>query len=99
VRNEKLLTDSIALFLLVSALVLKNSLVFAAASDAAVLQTFNWSGAFRNGLPEGRGVATFDDGRLFAGEMAAGLFTGNGTLTLPGGERYTGGFAAGQFQG
>ncbi len=60
---------------------------------------FLWSGDCREGLPEGRGVATFSDGRLFAGEMAAGLFTGNGTLTLPGGERYTGEFAAGLFQG
>ena len=60
---------------------------------------FLWSGECREGLPEGRGVATFSDGRLFAGELAAGLFTGNGTLTLPGGERYTGEFAAGLFQG
>jgi len=60
---------------------------------------FLWSGDCREGLPEGRGVATFSDGRLFAGEMLAGLFTGNGTLTLPGGERYTGEFAAGRFQG
>ena len=73
--------------------------VCAAASDAAAPQAFTWSGDHRDGLPIGRGVATFTDGRIFAGEMAAGLFTGNGTLTLPGGERYTGEFVAGQFQG
>ena len=66
---------------------------------AAPAADFTWSGDRREGLPEGRGVATFTDGRIFAGEMAAGLFTGTGTLTLPGGERYTGEFAAGQFQG
>ena len=66
---------------------------------AAPAADFTWSGDRRDGLPEGRGVAIFADGRIFAGEMAAGLVTGNGTLTLPGGERYTGQFAAGKFQG
>ncbi|MBP2665863.1 MAG: putative protein in bacteria [Firmicutes bacterium] len=60
---------------------------------------FSWDGDCRDGLPEGRGAATFPDGRLFFGDMAAGLFQGTGTLTLPGGERYTGEFAAGRFHG
>lgn len=60
---------------------------------------FSWNGCCREGLPEGRGVAIFTDGRVFAGEMAAGLFIGKGTMNKPGGDRYTGEFAAGQFQG
>jgi hypothetical protein len=70
-----------------------------ASALAAPATDFTWSGERLDGLPNGRGVATFTDGRVFAGEMAAGLFAGTGTLTLPSGERYTGEFAAGQFQG
>ena len=60
---------------------------------------FSWDGACRDGVPSGRGLAKFADGRMYAGEMAAGLFEGNGTLNLPGGARYTGEFARGVFQG
>ena len=60
---------------------------------------YAWSGDCQDGLPSGRGVATFPEGRLFVGDMAAGLYQGTGTLTLPNGERYTGEFAAGRFEG
>ena len=60
---------------------------------------FSWEGTCRDGLPAGRGLARFVDGRVYAGEMAAGLFEGKGTLNLPGGARYTGEFARGVFQG
>ena len=60
---------------------------------------YAWSGDCQEGLPAGRGVATFSEGRLFVGDMVAGLFQGTGTLTLPNGERYTGEFVAGRFEG
>ena len=89
-------------------LIVNTGLVFAAevapfcdAKAAAQVMgaAFVWSGECRDGLPEGRGTATFSGGRLFFGDMVAGLFQGTGTLTLPGGERYTGEFASGRFQG
>ena len=60
---------------------------------------FSWDGACKDGLPAGRGMAKFVDGRVYAGEMAAGLFEGSGTLNLPSGARYTGEFSRGVFQG
>ena len=60
---------------------------------------FSWDGACKDGLPTGRGMAKFVDGRVYAGEMAAGLFEGSGTLNLPSGARYTGEFSRGVFQG
>lgn len=60
---------------------------------------FLWEGACLEGLPTGRGMAKFSDGRLYAGEMATGIFDGGGTITLPDGSRYTGEFTRGQYEG
>ena len=60
---------------------------------------FSWDGACKDGLPAGRGMAKFVDGRMYAGEMQDGLFEGSGTLNLPSGARYTGEFSRGVFQG
>ena len=70
-----------------------------AAAVQAMGVSYVWSGDCQEGLPSGRGVATFPDGRLFVGDLEAGLFQGTGTLTLQNGERYTGEFAAGRFEG
>lgn len=61
--------------------------------------SYTWNGDCLDGLPSGRGMATFQNGRLFVGDLEAGLFHGKGTLTLANGERYTGEFAAGRFEG
>ena len=75
-------------------------LIFSVASTASTAgEPFSWNGERRDGLPEGRGVATFADGRVYAGEMAAGAFAGKVTLTLPDGTRYTGEFVEGKYQG
>ena len=60
---------------------------------------FFWEGACQDGLPTGRGMARFNDGRLYAGGMTAGMFDGDGTLTLSDGSRYTGEFIRGQYEG
>jgi len=60
---------------------------------------YSWNGECQKDLPHGYGIATFADGRLFAGTMEAGLFSGSGTIVLKSGDRYTGSFANGKFQG
>lgn len=60
---------------------------------------YSWSENCIDGLPSGRGVATFADGRVYSGEMLTGRFVGKGTLSLPDGTRYTGEFVDGKYQG
>ena len=74
-------------------------LTVGSSTASTAVEPFSWNGERRDGLPEGRGVATFADGRVYAGEMSAGAFAGKGTLTLPDGNRYTGEFVAGKYQG
>ena len=94
-----------ALCIFCEIMLLNGGLAFAAPvcdmkAAAQVMGTaYVWSGECQDGLPSGRGTATFAEGRIFFGDMAAGLFQGTGTLTLANGERYTGDFAAGAFEG
>ena len=47
----------------------------------------------------GVGMQTFDDGRIFRGEMLSGLPHGQGHMQFPDGSSYTGSFYYGRRQG
>ncbi|HVM60500.1 MAG TPA: hypothetical protein VMV72_06485 [Verrucomicrobiae bacterium] len=52
-------------------------------------------GEVKNGKPDGRGVAKYEDGWKYEGDFKDGKESGQGELTSPDGRKYTGGFEHG----
>lgn len=56
-----------------------------------------YTGTFKNGLPEGRGVIYYANGERFEGTVKEGLLQGRGTIFFPDGRRVSGDWEAGVF--
>lgn len=62
--------------------------------------TFTYSGSFKNGKVDGKGVIEdFNTRLVYDGEMSNNQMTGFGKLTFPDGGEYEGAFLNGMFHG
>jgi hypothetical protein len=53
----------------------------------------------QDGLPNGRGVETSPDGKIYAGSLVNGKYHGRGTMTMSDGSKYDGQFKDGHLSG
>ena len=58
-----------------------------------------YKGEIKNGMPNGRGVYTYPDGRKYVGQWKDGILNGRGTYTSPLRCKYVGDFKDGKFHG
>jgi hypothetical protein len=59
----------------------------------------SYTGAFKNGLPEGAGKLEYASGTKYEGNFKNGDYSGQGTLSHYNGDVYTGGFKNGEYDG
>ena len=55
-----------------------------------------WRRLEKEGLPNGKGIETWSDGRKYIGKYKDGLFNGQGTMTWADGKRYVGEYKRGK---
>jgi hypothetical protein len=63
-------------------------------------QGFVYEGEYiSNGIPQGKGKASFDDGASYEGDFVNGTFHGKGKMIYPNGRVEEGNFDGGRFLG
>ena len=58
-----------------------------------------YEGEMKDGVMQGKGILTYDDGSRYEGDFRNGTFDGWGTLIYPDGHRYVGQFRNGTYDG